>query len=186
MIVSTLQAWDVEECYWVYHMDSLTLWDSVVRVILHRISKIWYVPFTRIRKTAELLTYIRTLKMYGWELLFASWLMKTRSSEVQHLSVIMQTFYCRLQKGCLSFIWYRISCLRLGSIWMHGVCSFGRRHPPFSRCSPLDSTLWWVTSLMLQRYCNYLNTLWRKYVDNSKFLTCTCVNFSGFHLPSSV
>ncbi|KAI3455227.1 hypothetical protein Pfo_011890 [Paulownia fortunei] len=40
----------------------------------------------RIRKTAELLTYIRTLKMYGWELLFASWLMKTRSSEVQHLS----------------------------------------------------------------------------------------------------
>lgn len=40
----------------------------------------------RIRKTAELLTHIRTLKMYGWELLFASWLMKTRSSEVQHLS----------------------------------------------------------------------------------------------------
>ncbi|CAK9157465.1 unnamed protein product [Ilex paraguariensis] len=40
----------------------------------------------RIRKTGELLTYIRTLKMYGWELLFASWLMKTRSSEVTHLS----------------------------------------------------------------------------------------------------
>ncbi|GFP93552.1 ABC transporter c family member 13 [Phtheirospermum japonicum] len=40
----------------------------------------------RIRKTAELLTYIRTLKMYGWELLFASWLMKTRSSEVTYLS----------------------------------------------------------------------------------------------------
>ncbi|CAA0827331.1 multidrug resistance-associated protein 11 [Striga hermonthica] len=40
----------------------------------------------RIRKTAELLTYIRTLKMYGWELLFASWLMKTRSSEVKYLS----------------------------------------------------------------------------------------------------
>ncbi|KAL3633123.1 ABC transporter C member 13 [Castilleja foliolosa] len=32
----------------------------------------------RIRKTAELLTNIRTLKMYGWELLFGSWLMKTR------------------------------------------------------------------------------------------------------------
>ncbi|KAI5660400.1 hypothetical protein M9H77_29193 [Catharanthus roseus] len=40
----------------------------------------------RIRRTAELLTYIRTLKMYGWELLFASWLMKTRSLEVKHLS----------------------------------------------------------------------------------------------------
>ncbi|KAL2533987.1 multidrug resistance-associated protein 11 [Abeliophyllum distichum] len=40
----------------------------------------------RIRKTAELLTYIRTLKMYGWELLFAKWLMKTRSSEVTYLS----------------------------------------------------------------------------------------------------
>ncbi|KAM7471627.1 hypothetical protein LguiA_009810 [Lonicera macranthoides] len=40
----------------------------------------------RIRKTGELLMYIRTLKMYGWELLFASWLMKTRSSEVTHLS----------------------------------------------------------------------------------------------------
>ncbi|XP_022853952.1 ABC transporter C family member 13 isoform X4 [Olea europaea var. sylvestris] len=40
----------------------------------------------RIGKTAELLTYIRTLKMYGWELLFAKWLMKTRSSEVAYLS----------------------------------------------------------------------------------------------------
>ncbi|KAK7843264.1 abc transporter c family member 13 [Quercus suber] len=40
----------------------------------------------RIRRTNELLTYIRTLKMYGWELLFSSWLMETRSSEVTHLS----------------------------------------------------------------------------------------------------
>ncbi|KAK4488885.1 hypothetical protein RD792_004675 [Penstemon davidsonii] len=40
----------------------------------------------RIRKTSELLTHIRTLKMYGWELVFSHWLMKTRSSEVQHLS----------------------------------------------------------------------------------------------------
>uniref|UniRef100_A0A7N2R4R9 ABC transporter C family member 13 n=1 Tax=Quercus lobata TaxID=97700 RepID=A0A7N2R4R9_QUELO len=40
----------------------------------------------RIRRTDELLTYIRTLKMYGWELLFSSWLMETRSSEVAHLS----------------------------------------------------------------------------------------------------
>ncbi|XP_035548110.1 ABC transporter C family member 13 isoform X2 [Juglans regia] len=40
----------------------------------------------RIRKTGEVLTYIRTLKMYGWELLFSSRLMGTRSSEVKHLT----------------------------------------------------------------------------------------------------
>ncbi|KAJ7951988.1 ABC transporter C family member 13 [Quillaja saponaria] len=40
----------------------------------------------RIRRTGELLTYIRTLKMYGWELLFSNWLMETRSSEVKHLA----------------------------------------------------------------------------------------------------
>lgn len=47
--------------------------------------KFW--DFCRIRRTAELLTYIRTLKMYGWELLFSTWLMKTRSSEVKYLAV---------------------------------------------------------------------------------------------------
>ncbi|XP_077238132.1 multidrug resistance-associated protein 11 isoform X2 [Tasmannia lanceolata] len=40
----------------------------------------------RIRKTGELLTYIRTLKMYSWELLFANRLMETRALEVKHLS----------------------------------------------------------------------------------------------------
>ncbi|KAL2332527.1 hypothetical protein Fmac_020108 [Flemingia macrophylla] len=40
----------------------------------------------RIRRTGELLTYIRTLKMYGWELLFSSWLMDTRFLEVKHLA----------------------------------------------------------------------------------------------------
>ncbi|XP_049393908.1 ABC transporter C family member 13 isoform X2 [Solanum stenotomum] len=40
----------------------------------------------RIRMTAEILTHIRTLKMYGWELLFGSWLMNTRSEEVKYLS----------------------------------------------------------------------------------------------------
>ncbi|XP_020232215.1 ABC transporter C family member 13 isoform X1 [Cajanus cajan] len=40
----------------------------------------------RIRRTGELLTYIRTLKMYGWELLFSSWLMNTRSLEIKHLA----------------------------------------------------------------------------------------------------
>ncbi|KAE7997228.1 hypothetical protein FH972_001878 [Carpinus fangiana] len=40
----------------------------------------------RIRRTSELLRHIRTLKMYGWELLFSSWLMETRSSEVTHLT----------------------------------------------------------------------------------------------------
>ncbi|KAG9131178.1 hypothetical protein Leryth_006037 [Lithospermum erythrorhizon] len=40
----------------------------------------------RIRRAAELLTHIRTLKMYSWELLFSGWLMKTRSLEVMYLS----------------------------------------------------------------------------------------------------
>ncbi|XP_028766437.1 ABC transporter C family member 13 isoform X1 [Neltuma alba] len=40
----------------------------------------------RIRRTGELLTYIRTLKMNAWELLFSGWLMETRSSEVKHLA----------------------------------------------------------------------------------------------------
>ncbi|TKY48012.1 ABC transporter C family member 13 [Spatholobus suberectus] len=40
----------------------------------------------RIRRTGELLTHIRTLKMYGWELLFTSWLMDTRCLEVKHLA----------------------------------------------------------------------------------------------------
>ncbi|KAJ4718638.1 ABC transporter family protein [Melia azedarach] len=40
----------------------------------------------RIRRTGEILTHIRTLKMYGWEHIFSSWLMETRSLEVKHLS----------------------------------------------------------------------------------------------------
>ncbi|CAJ1852919.1 unnamed protein product [Sphenostylis stenocarpa] len=40
----------------------------------------------RIRRTGELLTNIRTLKMYGWEFLFSSWLMDTRTLEVKHLA----------------------------------------------------------------------------------------------------
>ncbi|KAG9455872.1 hypothetical protein H6P81_000380 [Aristolochia fimbriata] len=40
----------------------------------------------RIRRAGELLTYIRTLKMYNWELLFAKRLMETRAMEVKHLS----------------------------------------------------------------------------------------------------
>ncbi|KAH9715824.1 multidrug resistance-associated protein 11 [Citrus sinensis] len=40
----------------------------------------------RIRRTGEILTHVRTLKMYGWEQIFSSWLMETRSSEVKHLS----------------------------------------------------------------------------------------------------
>ncbi|XP_048129679.1 ABC transporter C family member 13 isoform X2 [Rhodamnia argentea] len=39
----------------------------------------------RIRRTGELLSHIRTLKMYGWELIFSNWLLKTRSLEVKHL-----------------------------------------------------------------------------------------------------
>lgn len=40
----------------------------------------------RVRRTGEILSRIRTLKMYAWEILFAGWLMETRSLEVKHLS----------------------------------------------------------------------------------------------------
>ncbi|XP_065007832.1 ABC transporter C family member 13 isoform X1 [Musa acuminata AAA Group] len=40
----------------------------------------------RIRSAGELLTYIRTLKMYSWELLFTQRLMERRKMEVKHLS----------------------------------------------------------------------------------------------------
>ncbi|KAL8170790.1 hypothetical protein V2J09_022594 [Rumex salicifolius] len=40
----------------------------------------------RIRRTGELFTYIRTLKMYGWELHFMDRVIDTRSSEVAYLS----------------------------------------------------------------------------------------------------
>ncbi|CAA7408092.1 unnamed protein product [Spirodela intermedia] len=40
----------------------------------------------RVRSTGELLSSIRTLKIYGWELLFADRLLEKRSLEVKHLS----------------------------------------------------------------------------------------------------
>ncbi|XP_043706853.1 ABC transporter C family member 13 isoform X2 [Telopea speciosissima] len=40
----------------------------------------------RVRRAGELLKNIRTLKMYGWDLLFTNWLMETRSMEVKYLS----------------------------------------------------------------------------------------------------
>lgn len=40
----------------------------------------------RVRKIGELLMYIRTLKMYTWEHLFAARLMETREHEVKHLA----------------------------------------------------------------------------------------------------
>ncbi|XP_019052127.1 PREDICTED: ABC transporter C family member 13 isoform X2 [Nelumbo nucifera] len=40
----------------------------------------------RIRMAGELLTYIRTLKMYAWEVLFSNRLMEIRSLEVKYLS----------------------------------------------------------------------------------------------------
>ncbi|XP_050286789.1 ABC transporter C family member 13 isoform X1 [Quercus robur] len=58
----------------------------ISKLILSATEKMMKQKDERIRRTDELLTYIRTLKMYGWELLFSSWLMETRSSEVTHLS----------------------------------------------------------------------------------------------------
>ncbi|KAJ8755380.1 hypothetical protein K2173_019178 [Erythroxylum novogranatense] len=40
----------------------------------------------RIRRSGEILTHIRTIKMYSWEQLFSSWVMKTRTEEVKHLA----------------------------------------------------------------------------------------------------
>ncbi|CAN1224128.1 ABC transporter C family member 13 [Linum perenne] len=40
----------------------------------------------RIRRTGEILSHIRTLKMYGWEQLFSNWVMDTRILEVKHLA----------------------------------------------------------------------------------------------------
>lgn len=48
----------------------------------------------RIRKTGELLAYIRTIKMYSWELLFSGWLLDTRASEIKHLSVWHASLNC--------------------------------------------------------------------------------------------
>ncbi|GMY33956.1 ABC transporter C family member 13, partial [Fagus crenata] len=58
----------------------------ISKLILNATEKMMKQKDERIRRTGELLTYIRTLKMYGWELLFSSWLMETRSSEVTHLT----------------------------------------------------------------------------------------------------
>ncbi|CAI0420806.1 unnamed protein product [Linum tenue] len=40
----------------------------------------------RVRRTGEILSHIRTLKMYGWEQLFSKWVMETRNLEVKHLA----------------------------------------------------------------------------------------------------
>ncbi|KAJ9559656.1 hypothetical protein OSB04_004816 [Centaurea solstitialis] len=66
----------------------------------------------RVRRTGELLTYIRTLKMYRWEILFSSWLVKTRSLEVKYLSTRKY-----LDAWCV-FFWATTPTL-------FSVCTFG-------------------------------------------------------------
>lgn len=110
--------------------------------------------FDRIRRTGELLTYIRTLKMYGWELLFSSWLIKTRSSEVSYLSVrhrFASAILCFIGKNNLLLISDSLF-IRQGSIWMHGACFFGQQHQHFSLFARLDFMHLWEINLMLQRY----------------------------------
>ncbi|XAR50466.1 Xenobiotic-transporting ATPase [Bertholletia excelsa] len=58
----------------------------IAKLIANATNKMMGQKDERIRRTGEILTNIRTLKMYAWELLFTNWLMKTRSSEVKHLS----------------------------------------------------------------------------------------------------
>ncbi|KAF8107543.1 hypothetical protein N665_0119s0010 [Sinapis alba] len=59
-------------------------WISVL--IASATEKMMKLKDERIRKTGELLTNIRTLKMYGWDNWFADWLKETRATEVTHLS----------------------------------------------------------------------------------------------------
>ncbi|KAJ4899955.1 multidrug resistance-associated protein 11 [Raphanus sativus] len=59
-------------------------WISVL--IASATEKMMKLKDERIRKTGELLTNIRTLKMYGWDNWFADWLKETRATEVTHLA----------------------------------------------------------------------------------------------------
>lgn len=122
----------------------------------------------RIRRTGEILTNIRTLKMYSWEHIFSSWLMETRSSEVKHLSV----WYCYCWQVIIFFFLFTAKIVlnnyawllsRRGSIWMRGVYSFGPQHQLFSLCSHLDSLHWWGINLTLQWYIklHVINNKWQ-------------------------
>ncbi|CAH2078696.1 unnamed protein product [Thlaspi arvense] len=59
-------------------------WISVL--IASATEKMMKLKDERIRKTGELLTNIRTLKMYAWDNWFADWLKETRATEVTHLA----------------------------------------------------------------------------------------------------
>ncbi|XP_010488818.1 PREDICTED: ABC transporter C family member 13-like [Camelina sativa] len=59
-------------------------WISVL--IASATEKMMKLKDERITKTGELLTNIRTLKMYGWDNWFANWLKETRATEVTHLA----------------------------------------------------------------------------------------------------
>uniref|UniRef100_A0A1J3GMA5 ABC-type xenobiotic transporter n=4 Tax=Noccaea caerulescens TaxID=107243 RepID=A0A1J3GMA5_NOCCA len=59
-------------------------WISVL--IASATEKMMKLKDERIRKTGELLTNIRTLKMYGWDNWFADWMKETRATEVTHLA----------------------------------------------------------------------------------------------------
>lgn len=152
--------------------------------------------FGRIGKTAELLTYIRTLKMYGWELLFAKWLMKTRSSEVAYLSV--RKLYFSYRSCCTwtenpDFRYHGMKLtdlspftVRLGSIWMPGVFSFGQQHPLFSLCSHLDSIQCWVTSLMQQRYISSFSLVFLRKIYIANILLSQIVDQQYFIVFTSI
>ncbi|XP_021717121.1 ABC transporter C family member 13-like isoform X2 [Chenopodium quinoa] len=58
----------------------------IAKLIANATDKMMKQKDERIRRTGELLTYIRTLKMYCWEILFKNWVMETRRSEVANLS----------------------------------------------------------------------------------------------------
>jgi ATP-binding cassette subfamily C (CFTR/MRP) protein 10 len=77
-------------------------WISVL--IASATEKMMKLKDERIRKTGELLTNIRTLKMYGWDNWFADWLKETRATEVTHLAVRSSypSFCCFVQVLCIN------------------------------------------------------------------------------------
>lgn len=91
--------------------------------------------------------------MFGWELIFAGWLLKTRSSEVQYLSV--RRFLLRHAQNQLNIfnnsafqevarhlsLHTTLLYVRQENIWMPGVCSFGRQLQPYFLFSHLDYIL---------------------------------------------
>ncbi|CAI0420896.1 unnamed protein product [Linum tenue] len=68
----------------IHFLQQVNKWIS--ELIANATEKMMKQKDERVRRTGEILSHIRTLKMYGWEQLFSKWLMETRMLEVKHLA----------------------------------------------------------------------------------------------------